>query len=259
MPQDNDFDKAKRSGKKFLADWKAGAGDETGRGRTKQSQTPKGDIGSILARKEPPMFSLSTTRRRIGATAIAFTTALGTGLALAPAAHADTVVPATGQPYNITLQMSECGVMYLGTTGTCIVSLQTWMNWAVGTNLPIDGVYGPATLAAVEEFQRDNQTAYPNLGIATDGHFGPKSRWALTQWYLDASNDGQQPPCQQSTGMYCDPGAVDPGLEAGVVGTAACVATGLAAGAAAGASEALAPYAEKIGEATDIGCETIMG
>ena len=73
--------------------------------------------------------------RLIGAAALALTASLGgTGIALAPAAHADTVVPATGQPYKITLQMSECGVMYLGTTGTCIVSLQTWMNWAVGTD-----------------------------------------------------------------------------------------------------------------------------
>ncbi len=114
--------------------------------------------------------------------------------------------------------MSECGVMYLGTTGTCIVSLQTWMNWAVGTNLTIDGVYGPATLAAVEQFQRDYQNAYPNLGIATDGHFGPISRWALIQWYLQTSNDGQQPPCQQNTGMYCDAGAAEPGLHAGIAG-----------------------------------------
>jgi peptidoglycan hydrolase-like protein with peptidoglycan-binding domain len=205
------------------------------------------------------MLTFLPTRRRIGAGALALCASLsGTGVALAPAAHADTVVPASGQPYTITLQMSECGVMYLGTTGTCIVSLQTWMNWALGTNLTIDGVYGPATLAAVEEFQLTYQNAYPDLGIPTDGQFEDKSRWALVQWYLSASNDGQQPPCQMNTGMYCDPGAVEPGLQAGVVGTAICTATGLVAGAAAAGSGILAPVAEPVDAAAAASCETIM-
>ena len=195
------------------------------------------------------MVTFLPTRRRIGAAALAITASLGgTGTALAPPAHAGTVVPAPGQPYTITLQMSECGVMYLGTTGTCIVSLQTWMNWALGTNLTIDGVYGPATLAAVEEFQLTYQYAYPDLGIPTDGHFDDASRWALGQWYAGASNNGQQPPCQMNTGMYCDPGAVEPGLDAGIVGTAICQAAGLATGA----------VAEPVGVVVDVNCETIM-
>lgn len=197
--------------------------------------------------------------RLIGAAALALTASLGgTGIALAPAAHANTVVPATGQPYKITLQMSECGVMYLGTTGTCIVSLQTWMNWAVGTNLTINGVYGPATLAAVQQFQLDNQSVESDLGIPTDGRFENKSRWALVQWYIRASNDGKQPPCQENTGMYCDPGAVEPGLQAGIVGTAICGATDLAAEAAAAESEILAPLARPIGLGADASCETLM-
>jgi hypothetical protein len=52
MPQQSDVDKAKRWGKKFLADWKAGADGGTGRSRTTQSQTPKGDIGYMLARRD---------------------------------------------------------------------------------------------------------------------------------------------------------------------------------------------------------------
>lgn len=205
------------------------------------------------------MLTFLPTRRRIGAAALALTAFFGgTGIALAPMAHADTVVPAPGQPYKITLQMSECGVMYLGTTGTCIVSLQTWMNWALGTNLTIDGVYGPATLAAVQQFQLERQTAYPNLGLPTDGRFEDKSRWALVQWYLGASNDGKHPPCQMNTGMYCDPGAVEPGLNAGEVGTATCIATGMAAAAAAGASEVLAPVADKVDAAADASCEILI-
>ena len=194
------------------------------------------------------MLTLLPTRRW-SAAALALTTALsGAGVAIAPAAHADTRIAAAGHPYTITLQMSECGVMYLGTTGTCIVSLQTWMNWALGTNLTIDGIYGPATLAAVEEFQASYANAYPDLGIPTDGHFDGTSRWALAQWYERASNDGQQPPCEMNTGMYCDPGAVEPGLDAGIAGTAICQAAGLASGA----------VAEPVGVAVDVNCETIM-
>ena len=57
----------------------------------------------------------------------------------------------------ITLDMSECCLMYLGTVGSCIISLQTWMDWAVGTKatmIPIDGVYGPQAQALVDTFQR---------------------------------------------------------------------------------------------------------
>jgi hypothetical protein len=196
------------------------------------------------------MLSLSPARRRIGAAAIAVTTAFGgAALTLAPAAHADTVIPA-GQPYTITLQMSECGVMYLGTTGTCIISLQTWMNMILGTDIAIDGVYGPQTLAAVEEWQTMVANTSPSLGIDTTGHFGPKSRWALAQWYMDASDNGEHAPCILSTGQNCDPGAVD---EAGLgpIGTVICVA--------AAAVTTVATKNEKAGAAVDASCSVTLG
>jgi hypothetical protein len=47
-----DFDRAKRWGKKFLADWKAGADGGNGRGRSAAPQGPQGDIGYMLARRD---------------------------------------------------------------------------------------------------------------------------------------------------------------------------------------------------------------
>src|SRR5690348_15030588 len=102
------------------------------------------------------MTAKNSRGRRMGATLVATTAALAAGpLGFAPAARADTGVDATTR-YRITLEMSECGVMYLGTQGTCITSLQTWMNWSIGTHLAIDGYYGADTLAAVERFQRSH-------------------------------------------------------------------------------------------------------
>lgn len=192
------------------------------------------------------MLAFPTARRRIGAGAVAIAACFGaTGVALAPQAHADTVVPAVGQPYTITLSMSECGVMYLGTTGTCIVSLQTWMNWSIGSHLTIDGIYGQATLQAVEQFQRERVK-----NVLPDGHFGDYSRAALRSWYADASENGTKAPCEQDSGMNCDPGSVDPGLGTGIIGAAACALGGAAVGAAT--AEILAP-------ATAVSCEVIMG
>ena len=47
-----DFDRAKRWGKKFLADWKAGTEGGNGRGRSAAPQGPQGDIGYMLARRD---------------------------------------------------------------------------------------------------------------------------------------------------------------------------------------------------------------
>lgn len=47
-----DFDRAKRWGKKFLADWKGGAGSGNGHRRSAAPQGPQGDIGYRLARRD---------------------------------------------------------------------------------------------------------------------------------------------------------------------------------------------------------------
>lgn len=47
-----DFDRAKRWGKKFLADWKGGADGGNGHRRSAAPQGPQGDIGYMLARRD---------------------------------------------------------------------------------------------------------------------------------------------------------------------------------------------------------------
>jgi peptidoglycan hydrolase-like protein with peptidoglycan-binding domain len=129
----------------------------------------------------------------------------------------------------ITLDMSECGLMYLGTVGSCIISLQTWMDWAVGTKatyIQPDGVYGPQTQALVETFQREYVPS-----VIPNGMFGDHSRAALKEWFIAGATRkyGSGVPCNPALGWGCDPGAVIPGLGLGTAGTAA--ATFVCAGA----------------------------
>jgi peptidoglycan hydrolase-like protein with peptidoglycan-binding domain len=60
------------------------------------------------------------------------------------------------------------GVLRRGSTGTAVVTLQRNLNVVLGSQLSVDGVFGPATQAAVQAFQ----TRY-NLGV--DGEYGPQS------------------------------------------------------------------------------------
>lgn len=145
------------------------------------------------------------------------------------AALADTVIPSPAR-FEISLDMPECGVMYLGTVGSCIISLQTWMNWAVGTktqHIDIDGVYGPQTQALVETFQRRYVPS-----VIPNGMFGYHSRAALKEWFIDGATRkyGSGLPCNTSLGWGCDKGEAVPGLNpdtAGMVGlTFVCQAAG---------------------------------
>jgi hypothetical protein len=148
--------------------------------------------------------------------------------------------PATAE---ITLDMSECGVMWLGTTGSCIISLQTWMDWAVGTKstkIPVDGVYGSQTQALVETFQREYVPQ-----VLPNGMFGAHSRAALARWFYNGSHQkyGSGLPCNPALGWGCDVGGVTPGFGFGIGGligsTILCGALG---------------YIPVVGEATGVGC-----
>jgi hypothetical protein len=162
-------------------------------------------------------------RRALTAAAIA----CGLSVVIAPTASA-------AETRHITLEMSECGVMYLGTSGTCIVSLQTWMQIAVDPDLPLTGEYDARTLVAVQEFQR---LEVPE--VLPDGRFGSKSREALRRWYVDHTRTKDGHICSPRTGFGCDAGAVEEGLHLGTAGevvkSITCGAVGVGAGAAAGA------------------------
>lgn len=159
---------------------------------------------------------------------IALVVALGMGLIMAPMANAQETTR------RITLDMSECGVMYLGTSGTCIVSLQTWMQIAVDPDLPLTGEYDARTLVAVQEFQRQEMP-----DVDPTGHFGGRSREALVQWFNDSTQTSDGHLCSPRTGFGCASGAAVEGLNLGDVGSVikslTCGFAGAGAGAAAGA------------------------
>jgi surface antigen len=60
------------------------------------------------------------------------------------------------------------GYFKKGDNGTQVKYLQKLLNWAIGTELKVDGVIGNMTLAAIETFQA-------KYGLKVDGLFGSKS------------------------------------------------------------------------------------
>jgi hypothetical protein len=64
--------------------------------------------------------------------------------------------------------MDECRVMAVGVTGTCIVSLQTWLNIFDDADLEVDGVIWRSTERAAGNFQLKH-------GLNADGRFSHRS------------------------------------------------------------------------------------
>jgi len=59
-----------------------------------------------------------------------------------------------------------------GQQGATVAALQTALNTGTGTQLAVDGKFGPATAAALRSFQR-------SVGIRSNGVYGPRSQFAL--------------------------------------------------------------------------------
>jgi len=90
-------------------------------------------------------------------------------------------VTTTGIRYNIYIpsttrngNQSNC-VLYNGITSDGVLKLQDALNYCYGQGLRRDGVYGPATEAAVENVQRFH--GFPPEDI--DGWYGPQTRAAM--------------------------------------------------------------------------------
>jgi peptidoglycan hydrolase-like protein with peptidoglycan-binding domain len=157
--------------------------------------------------------------RRAVVTIIALAAVVASMLAIAPAADAD-----ADEPQRITLAMSECGVMAVGVTGTCIISLQSWLNIFDNAGLVVDGKFGPATEAAVRNFQLKH-------GLDADGRFGDHSRNALRgeyQYMMEHSVPSPKPAplCDLTTGEGCASGEAVPGFNGGDVQSIFCELTG---------------------------------
>lgn len=75
------------------------------------------------------------TRGRTAAAIVELAAIVAGVVVAAPAVHAN-------NSYRITRDIGECGVMAVGVTGACIVSLQTWLNVLDGAGLVPDGGSG---------------------------------------------------------------------------------------------------------------------
>src|SRR6266545_1103557 len=64
------------------------------------------------------------------------------------------------------------GILRLGSTGEPVKTLQRRLNAAVGAQLTVDGVFGPATQRVLKTFQA-------SVGIQADGEYGPATGAAL--------------------------------------------------------------------------------
>ena len=82
------------------------------------------------------------------------------------------VSPERRQQVQVTVAMSECGLIAVGVTGTCVVSAQYWMNRFENAGLPLTGYFGPVTEAAVANYQASH-------GLTPDGIIGDQTRAAI--------------------------------------------------------------------------------
>jgi peptidoglycan hydrolase-like protein with peptidoglycan-binding domain len=159
----------------------------------------------------------TTVAKRVAGTALTLVTALGIcSLTTAPAQAEDN--------YRITLGMNECGVMAVGVTGTCIVSLQTWLNIFDDANLVVDGKFGPQTKRAVQHFQSEH-------GLKADGRVGPNTRNALRGEFQYMMENSVGTPRLEKNGSTSGPmklevDGAEPGAHGGVIGGLTCMVIG---------------------------------
>lgn len=160
-----------------------------------------GTAAEKLSADQRPTTSTSSRRRRrlavAGVTVFAATVVgvspAATGNA-APAAAAAVRPAATmvlahgssGPMYKrrVSLDLRRCGSVGTGDAGSCVVSLQTWLNIEGGYDLDVDGVFGSATRRAVTDFQARHD-------LPTAGMFGPRSRAALGAWWRDTMSEAE--------------------------------------------------------------------
>jgi hypothetical protein len=84
--------------------------------------------------------------------------------------------PSTGRTITVNLTLTE---LRQGASGPLVASLQRILNEKAGQGLAVDGQFGPATHAAVENWQRF-------FGLGVDGVVGPKTWNCLLTIFLTA-------------------------------------------------------------------------
>ena len=71
------------------------------------------------------------------------------------------------------VNLDNCPMLAEGYHGGCINQLQAELNTDNGTNMPVDGIFGPETKKAVELFQKNHNI------VPADGIVGPQTKAAL--------------------------------------------------------------------------------
>ena len=82
----------------------------------------------------------------------------------------DNITPTSTPAYSLT-----GANLNVGSQGSDVSQLQEFINFATGSNLTVDGQYGPKTQAAVKQLQSQ-------LGITADGIVGPQTTKALNDY-----------------------------------------------------------------------------
>ncbi|WP_424891259.1 peptidoglycan-binding domain-containing protein [Streptomyces sp. XH2] len=119
----------------------------------------------------------------------------------------------------------QCPDLAYGSAGVCAAVLQKQLN-DHGAGLVVDGIVGPKTKAAIEDYQRAH-------GLAADGIAGPRTRASLTA-------EAPPPAVQRHVWVIQEPAEENraPNLY-DKVKNGACDTTGKGVGALAGAAVAL--------------------
>ncbi|WP_304459516.1 peptidoglycan-binding domain-containing protein, partial [Alicyclobacillus sendaiensis] len=74
-------------------------------------------------------------------------------------------------------------ILQLGSTGDAVKTLQEDLNKVLGIHLAVDGIFGPATQAAVKSFQLQH-------GLTVDGIYGPQTAQAMYEALMKLANKG---------------------------------------------------------------------
>ncbi|MCL6443639.1 MAG: DUF1906 domain-containing protein [Alicyclobacillus sp.] len=75
-------------------------------------------------------------------------------------------------------------ILQLGSTGPAVKQLQEDLNKVLGLHLAVDGIFGPATQAAVKSFQLQH-------GLTVDGIYGPQTAQAMYEALMELENKGK--------------------------------------------------------------------
>ena len=100
--------------------------------------------------------------------------------ATVPAPTPVATTPANAAPavHVVDTEMSECGLIDIGVSGTCVITVQRWLNRLDNGAQTVDGIYGATTKAAVATFQGEH-------GLSPTGQVDEQTKQTLRRLYAN--------------------------------------------------------------------------